>query len=161
MRDLGARLLDANRCEFRVWAPQRERIEVHIVAPNERRVPLHKNGGYHEAVVEDCPEGTRYLYAIDGGNERPDPASRHQPDGVHGPSEVIGRDFEWHDGGWRGVALEDYVVYELHVGTFTSDGTFDAIIPRLDSLKELGITAVELLPVAQFPGTRNWGYDGT
>ncbi|HUP62706.1 MAG TPA: malto-oligosyltrehalose trehalohydrolase [Thermoanaerobaculia bacterium] len=159
---LGAILLDDDRCEFRVWAPLRERIDLHIVAPVERRIALHKIAdGYHEGVVDDCGEGTRYFYVIDRGNERPDPASRHQPEGVHGPSEVIGRTFEWHDAGWRGVALEEYVVYELHVGTFTPEGTFDAIIPRLDSLRDLGITAIELLPIAQFPGERNWGYDGT
>src|SRR5688572_1602316 len=122
---------------------------------------MTKRNGYFEAVVDDCPEGTRYLFVLDGGEERPDPASRHQPDGVHKPSAVVGSDFEWHDRGWSGVALEDYVVYELHIGTFTDEGTFDAAIARLDGLKELGITAVELLPVAQFPGNRNWGYDGT
>jgi len=159
---LGARLIDGARCEFRVWAPERERIELHIVAPRERRVPMQKmENGYHEAVIDDCPEGTRYLFALDNGKERPDPASRHQPDGVHAASVVIGRDFEWHDQHWRGVALEDYVLYELHVGTFTAEGTFDAIIPRLDDLRDLGITAIELLPIAQFPGARNWGYDGT
>lgn len=159
---LGARLLDGNRCEFRVWAPSRERVELHIVAPRERRVALTKDAsGYHSAIVDDCGEGTRYLYALDGGDERPDPASRHQPEGVHRASEVIGRDFEWHDEGWTGVALEDYVIYELHVGTFTNEGTFDAAIEHLDSLKDLGITVVELLPIAQFPGARNWGYDGT
>jgi maltooligosyltrehalose trehalohydrolase len=159
--NLGATLLDADRCEFRVWAPQRERVELHLVAPRERRVPLKKDrGGYYSAVVDDCAEGTRYFYTLDG-QDRPDPASRHQPEGVHGPSEVVGRDFDWNDAGWKGVALEDYVVYELHVGTFTKEGTFDSAIPKLDSLKELGVTAVELLPVAQFPGDRNWGYDGT
>jgi maltooligosyltrehalose trehalohydrolase len=158
---LGAQL-DGKRCEFRVWAPQCERVELHIVAPEERRVAMEKDrSDYHSATVDDCAEGTRYLYVLDGGDERPDPASRLQPEGVHGPSEVVGRDFEWHDDGWTGVALEDYVVYELHVGTFTEEGTFDAAIARLDDLKELGITAVELLPVAQFPGNRNWGYDGT
>jgi len=158
---LGAKLLDADRCEFRVWAPQRDEIELHIVSPRERRVPLTKDRhGYHSAIVDDCGEGTRYLFVI-GGQERPDPASRHQPEGVHGPSEVVGVDFDWGDAQWKGIALEDYVVYELHVGTFTDEGTFDAIIPKLDALKELGITAVELLPVAQFPGERNWGYDGT
>ncbi len=158
---LGAILQSGNRCEFRVWAPQRDSVELHIVAPNERRVPLSEKNGYHEAVVDDCPEGTRYLFVLDGGDERPDPASRHQPDGVHQASAVVGSDFEWHDRGWTGVALEDYVVYELHIGTFTTEGTFDAAIARLDDLKDLGITAVELLPVAQFPGSRNWGYDGT
>jgi maltooligosyltrehalose trehalohydrolase len=115
--------------------------------------------GYHEVVVE-CGEGTRYFFEVNG-TRRPDPASRHQPDGVHAASEVVGRDFEWHDEGWKGIALEEHVIYELHVGTFTADGTFDAIIPHLDDLKDLGITAVELLPIGQFPGSRNWGYDGT
>ena len=157
-RRLGARLLPGNRCEFRVWAPKRDLVEVQL---GERRVKMTKANGYHEAVVDDCPEGTRYLFVLDGGDPRPDPASRHQPDGVHRASAVAGTDFQWHDQGWKGVALEEYVVYELHVGTFTSEGTFDAAIGRLDDLKDLGITAVELLPVAQFPGERNWGYDGT
>ncbi|HEX6087040.1 MAG TPA: malto-oligosyltrehalose trehalohydrolase [Thermoanaerobaculia bacterium] len=157
---LGARLLEGNRCEFRVWGPELARVDVKI--GDDRRVPLTKNAaGYHEGIADDCPEGTRYLFVLNGGDERPDPASRHQPDGVHAASAVVGTDFEWHDEGWEGIPLEEYVVYELHVGTFTSEGTFDAIIPHLDRLKELGVTAVELLPVAQFPGARNWGYDGT
>jgi maltooligosyltrehalose trehalohydrolase len=155
---LGARVLDRNRTEFRVWAPRRERVELRVVAPREQRIAMTKRDGYHEAVVE-AGEGTRYFFNLDG-TDRPDPASRYQPEGVHGPSEVVGSDFEWHDGEWKGIALEDYVVYELHVGTFTDEGTFEAVIPRLDDLKELGITAVELLPVGQFPGERNWGYDG-
>src|ERR1700682_633750 len=147
-------------CLFRVWAPAREHVDVHIVAPAERRVPLAKTDlGYHEAVVDDVPPGAQYLFDL-GGFARPDPASRLQPQGVHGPSAVVPRDFEWHDRGWRGVALEDFVVYELHVGTFTDEGTFDAAIGRLAELKDLRITAVEVLPIAQFPGTRNWGYDG-
>jgi maltooligosyltrehalose trehalohydrolase len=156
---LGANLIAQDRCEFRVWAPEIEKIELHIVAPDDRRIALTKNTrGYHEATV-DAGAGTRYFFNLDG-NDRPDPASRLQPEGVHGPSEVVARDFEWHDGGWTGIPLEDYVIYELHVGTFTREGTFDAVIDHLDALKELGITAVELLPVAQFPGGRNWGYDG-
>src|SRR6476646_6990021 len=114
--------------------------------------------GYHGASIE-CAEGTRYFYVVNG-TDRPDPASRLQPEGVHGPSEVVGRDFEWHDDGWAGVGLEDLVVYELHVGTFTREGAFDAVIPKLDELRELGVTAIELLPIGQFPGHRNWGYDG-
>ena len=93
-------------------------------------------------------------------DEFPDPASRHQPDGVHEASAVCGEQFNWSDTGWQGIALKDYVIYELHVGTFTPEGSFEAIIPRLPELKDLGITALELLPVAQFPGERNWGYDG-
>jgi maltooligosyltrehalose trehalohydrolase len=157
---LGAHLLSPDRCEFRVWSPDADDVELHIVAPHDRRVALTKNdGGYHEGVV-DAGAGTRYFFVIKA-NERPDPASRLQPEGVHGPSEVVPEDFEWHDAGWRGVAIEDYVIYELHVGTFTPEGTFDAIIPRLDDLRDLGVTAIELLPIAQFPGGRNWGYDGT
>lgn len=157
---LGAHVLAGNRCEFRVWAPAREQMELHIVSPRERRIPMHKTAsGHHEVIVDDCGEGTRYFYVLD--QERPDPASRHQPDGVHAASEVIAGDFEWHDDGWTGIALEDFVIYELHVGTFTDEGTFDAAIGRLDALKELGITVVELLPIGQFPGARNWGYDGT
>ncbi len=124
-------------------------------------VALEKNAdGYHEAIVERCPAGTRYTFIIDGGKDRADPASRHQPDGVHAASEVVSSEFAWHDDGWKGVAIDDYVLYELHVGTFTSEGTFDAAIEKLDALRELGITAIELLPIGQFPGARNWGYDG-
>ena len=159
---LGATLREDGSCGFRVWAPERERVTLHITAPDDRVVPMQKAAtGYHEAVVAGCAEGTRYFYKLDDGDERPDPASRFQPEGVHGPSEVVGRDFEWHDSDWKGIPLEQLVVYELHVGTFTKEGTFDAAIAKLDYLKETGITAVELLPVNQFPGSRNWGYDGT
>jgi len=158
MLSLGAHLIDSNQCEFRVWAPFRDRVDLHIVAPREQRIAMIKrDDGYHDVIVE-CGEGTRYFFNIDGV-DRPDPASRKQPD-VHGASEVVSAAFEWHDQAWRGVALDDYVVYELHVGAFTPDGTFDGVIEHLDDLKDLGITAIELLPVAQFPGTRNWGYDG-
>ncbi len=116
--------------------------------------------GYHEAVVDGVEPGSLYLYRLDEATERPDPASRSQPQGVHGPSEVVDPRFDWDDAGWCGLPLESYVIYELHVGAFTSEGTFDAIVPRLDELRDLGITAVELMPVAQFPGSRNWGYDG-
>ncbi len=160
---LGAIVRDDGRCEFRVWAPQVEKVELHIVAPVDRRIALTRNmRGYHEAVV-DTGAGTRYFFVINGlenGHGRPDPASRSQPDGVHEASEVVASAFEWHDAGWRGVPLEDYVVYELHAGTFTDAGTFDAVIEHLDDLSDLGITAIELMPIGQFPGTRNWGYDG-
>src|SRR4051812_1859623 len=121
---LGAHLIDPQRTEFRVWAPFHDSVELHIVAPHEQRIAMtQREDGYHDAVV-DCGESTRYFYKVNGA-DRPDPASRFQPD-VHGPSEVLGSDFEWHDEGWRGVALDDYVVYELHAGTFTREGTFDA-----------------------------------
>jgi maltooligosyltrehalose trehalohydrolase len=107
------------------------------------------------------PEGRRYAFRLDDGPERPDPCSLWQPEGVHGPSAVVRPDrFSWSDGGWKGVRREDLVFYELHVGTFSPAGTFEGVIPRLRDLRELGITAVEIMPVGQFPGTRNWGYDG-
>ncbi|HEX9163602.1 MAG TPA: malto-oligosyltrehalose trehalohydrolase, partial [Thermoanaerobaculia bacterium] len=105
-----------------------------------------------------CAAGTRYLFVL-GDKERPDPASRLQPESVHDPSEVFSREFQWTDAHWKNIPLEDYVIYELHVGTFTPEGTFDAVAGHLDQLKTLGVTAIELLPVAQFPGDRNWGYD--
>ena len=121
---------------------------------------LNKEGfGYHSVMAEDVEPGDRYVYRLDDQRERPDPASRFQPEGVHGPSQVVDPHFPWEDDQWSGLPLQDYILYELHVGTFTPEGTFGAIIPHLDELRELGITAVELMPVAQFPGTRNWGYD--
>jgi maltooligosyltrehalose trehalohydrolase len=117
--------------------------------------------GYFAHIEPDIPDGQRYLYRLDTGKERPDPDSRWQPDGVCGPSAVFRPDrFGWADRDWAGVPREDLVVYELHVGTFTPEGTFDAVIPRLPALKRLGVTVVEIMPVAQFPGGRNWGYDG-
>jgi len=124
-------------------------------------VVLEEDGrGYHHGVAGESGVGSLYLYRLDGQKERPDPASRFQPQGVHGPSQVVDPAFPWEERHWFGLPLEDYVIYELHVGAFTSEGTFDAVIRRLDDLKDLGITALELMPVAQFPGNRNWGYDG-
>jgi maltooligosyltrehalose trehalohydrolase len=123
--------------------------------------PLRKVArGYHYGIVQGVKPGTRYLYRLDGNLERPDPASKFQPEGVHGPSQVIERNFVWEGVHWCGIPFSHYVVYELHVGTFSAQGTFDAIAVHLDGLKDLGITAIELMPVAQFPGERNWGYDG-
>jgi maltooligosyltrehalose trehalohydrolase len=117
--------------------------------------------GYFRYTRADIAEGQRYAYCLNGGPERPDPASRWQPDGVHQASAVLQPErFVWTDAAWTGVRREDLVFYELHVGTFTPAGTFDAILPRLPALRALGITALEIMPVAQFPGTRNWGYDG-
>jgi maltooligosyltrehalose trehalohydrolase len=136
-------------------------VEVHILSPEERIVPLEKvSGGYHYGVVQGVKPGTRYFYRLDGNTERPDPASKFQPEGVHGPSQVIDPHFVWEELHWSGIPFSHYVLYELHVGTFTAQGTFDAIVPHLDELKDLGITAIEIMPVAQFPGDRNWGYDG-
>ncbi|MFX1476298.1 MAG: malto-oligosyltrehalose trehalohydrolase [Promethearchaeota archaeon] len=158
---LGAMYLGEDRCQFRIWAPFAQKVEVHIVSPRERIISLERHEqGYYHAAVEGVAPGNLYFYRLDGQEERPDPASRYQPQGVHGPSQVVDSRFSWNDGGWPGLPLRDYLIYELHLGTFTPEGTFEAIIPYLDELKDLGITAVELMPVAQFPGDRNWGYDG-
>ncbi|MFP5286966.1 MAG: malto-oligosyltrehalose trehalohydrolase [Thermoanaerobaculia bacterium] len=154
---LGALYLGDRRCRFRVWAPLAGSVEVEL----HGRVPLQRvDSGYFEGIVEGIEPGVRYAYRIDGRDARPDPASRFQPDGVHGPSMVIDPAFDWTDGDWRGLPLSDFIFYELHVGTFTPEGTFDAVIPHLDRLAHLGINAIEIMPVAQFPGSRNWGYDG-
>jgi len=158
---LGATYLSNGRCQFMVWAPIIQRVEVHIVSPSEMIVLLAKSAqGYHQAIVEGVESGSLYFYRLDSEKERPDPASRFQPQGVHGPSQVVDSFFPWEEQNWVGLPLEKYIIYELHVGAFTDEGTFDAIIPHLDELKDLGITAVELMPVGQFPGNRNWGYDG-
>ena len=117
--------------------------------------------GYHRVVADKIRPATRYLYRLNNSLEYPDPASRLQPEGVHGSSQVVDlRPFEWTDSDWKGIPLEDAVFYELHVGTFTEEGTFAALIPHLDRLADLGVNTIELMPIAQFPGTRNWGYDG-
>lgn len=160
--ELGAIHLGGGRCRFRVWAPRAKRVEVHLVSPGDRVAPLEPAArGYHEAVVEGVRPGARYFYRLDGKHERPDPASRFQPEGVHGPSEVTDpAGYRWRTLGWRGRKLDSYIFYELHVGCFTPEGTFDAACDQLDSLRRLGVTCVEVMPVAQFPGARNWGYDG-
>jgi maltooligosyltrehalose trehalohydrolase len=160
-RPLGAVMAGEDECSFQVWAPRAKKLEIHITFPNDRIIAMQSaERAYFFAEVSDVRPGTLYFYRFDDGRERPDPASRFQPQGVHGPSQVVDRDFPWTDREWRGLALDKYVLYELHVGTFTPEGTFDAIIPRIGALKELGITAIELMPAAQFPGNRNWGYDG-
>lgn len=158
---IGSAYLGNGRCRFRVWAPLSEKLEVHLVAPADRLAELSRGEqGDYELTLDGVKPGARYLYRLDEGQEWPDPASRCQPEGVHAASQVTDPAFPWTDRGWSGRALSHYVLYELHVGTFTPEGTFEAIIPRLDYLKELGVTALELMPVAQFPGARNWGYDG-
>jgi maltooligosyltrehalose trehalohydrolase len=158
---IGAKLLENDRCLFRVWAPAVSSVEVIIVGPSGRSMPLDDSGdGYFSATADNIPSGSLYRYRLNGEKERPDPASRFQPQDVHGPSQVIDDFFPWEDSHWAGWPLQRAVFYELHVGTFTRDGTFDAIVPHIAELKELGVTAIEVMPVAQFPGSRNWGYDG-
>ena len=162
LEQLGANYKEDGRIGFLVWAPLKKDIQVKIVSPKEVTVRMKKrDDGYFEAVLEGIEPVSRYLYVIDGELERPDPASHFQPEGVHLPSEVVMHSaFKWKDNNWRGLRLEDYIIYELHVDTFTGDGTFDALRDRIPYLLELGVTSIELMPIGQFPGTRNWGYDG-
>jgi maltooligosyltrehalose trehalohydrolase len=160
-KELGAVWLDDHHCRFNVWAPYSAKVHLRILAPKESVVFMEpKQLGYHTTVLKEVEPGARYLYRLDSGKELPDPASRFQPEGVHAASAVVVPGFEWHDEHWFGLPLENYVIYELHVGTFTPEGTFEALIPHLNELADIGITAIELMPIAQFPGTRNWGYDG-
>jgi len=152
---------------FRVWAANARQMAVQLYMGEqaEQVVATHalqpEGEGYFAGEIPGVAPGTRYMYRIDGGDARPDPASRFQPLGVHRPSEVVDPTaFHWNDAGWQGRPLEELVIYELHVGTFTPEGTFDSAINRLDELCDLGVTAIELMPVAAFPGMRNWGYDG-
>src|ERR1700730_8780965 len=149
--------------EFCTWAPATSRVEVVISGPDARRVPMVRDAGYYVARVEGLAPGARYRFSLDGDERSgplPDPASRWQPDDVHGDSAVIDPAVAWSDVEWIGLPLAEYVFYELHVGTFTPAGTFDAVIERLGALHDLGVTAIELMPVAEFPGGRNWRYDG-
>jgi maltooligosyltrehalose trehalohydrolase len=170
---LGANYLGNEVCAFTVWGPNLDSAAVLLVSQDKRLLPMERQkGGYWHVRADQIPPGTRYFYQLNGGESRPDPASHLQPEGVHGASAVVDHRFDWTDQDWQGVPLESMIIYELHVGTFTPEGTFDAIIPRLKELRELGITAIELMPIAQFPGNhppqetssindyRNWGYDG-
>jgi maltooligosyltrehalose trehalohydrolase len=157
----GATYLGDGRTRFRIWAPRRRRVQVHLVSPRDRTVRLKQSDdGYYEVTLDDVLPGAEYFYRLDAQIERPDPASRLQPQGVHGPSQVVSPHFDWSDHDWRGRPLAEYVLYELHVGTFSDSGTFGGVIEKLDHLIDLGVTAIELMPVAAFPGVRNWGYDG-
>jgi len=159
---IGANYLGNSRCAFTVWAPNLKEVAVEILSPEERLLPMQQDElGYWKVSAEGVEPGTLYFYKLEGTTERPDPASHFQPQDVHGPSQVVEHStMGWNDAQWSGVPLEAMIMYELHVGTFTPAGTFDAIIPRLSELYELGINAIEIMPVAQFPGDRNWGYDG-
>jgi maltooligosyltrehalose trehalohydrolase len=160
---LGA-CVDTEGVTFRVWAPRWGRVELLLDPglPSSRTRPLQRsNNGIFTGIFGDVAAGDLYSYVLDGAGPFPDPASRFQPQGVHGPSMVIDpRAYAWSDGGWRGVSLGDAIIYELHVGTFSPQGTFAGVTERLPYLADLGVTVIELMPVADFPGSRNWGYDG-
>ena len=165
-RPQGASVLPDGSLHWCVWAPRSENVRLVIWPAGQRREePMQPIGdGYFEFVLPpgEWGHGLRYAYRVAGADlDLPDPVSRWQPDGVHQPSAVLDpRTFTWHNSTWPGLRQTGLVIYELHVGTFTDEGTFEAIIPRLAALVELGVTAIEIMPVAQFPGDRNWGYDG-
>jgi maltooligosyltrehalose trehalohydrolase len=152
--------LHENGVRFRLWAPGQERISIVI----DDREPVHmakEPEGWHELITVGAGPGSLYSYVLLDGLRVPDPASRFQPQDVHGPSEVIDpAAYDWQDAAWRGRPWAEAVVYELHVGTFTPEGSFLAVIGKLDHLAAVGVTAIELMPIADFPGKRNWGYDG-
>ena len=164
---------DGNVC-FRLWAPAAKEVDVSLTFDKSHgtntsgnqtstSIPMDAEpDGWFSVTTNGANVGTQYRFCINGDKHVPDPASRFQPEDVHGPSEVINPcDFYWHDSTWRGRPWEEAIIYELHVGTFTPEGTFAGVQQKLDYLVDLGVTAIELMPVADFPGARNWGYDGT
>jgi maltooligosyltrehalose trehalohydrolase len=159
---LGALPLPDGNFQFKVWAPKQANVMLELVESDSKPKQIHmkrdKEGNFSAKV--SAQPGTLYYYCFSDQEKYPDPASRFQPQGVFGPSALIDNTFNWTDQNWKNPPLIEYVIYELHVGTFSKEGSFSAIIPHLKSLRDLGITAIELMPVAQFSGERNWGYDG-
>lgn len=157
---LGAQV-EAGGVRFRVWAPKRARVDV-VLEEAGRSFPLMKDeAGYFSGLVPIATAGMLYRYRLDNGDAYPDPCSRYQPQGPHGPSLIVDPStYAWRHPEWQGVRMQGQVIYELHVGTFTPEGTLDATIAQLDELKDFGVTLIELMPLAEFPGRWNWGYDG-
>jgi malto-oligosyltrehalose trehalohydrolase len=157
----GAKVLDDSSVRFRFWAPAAKIVHLEIEGVEQVIALDPLEGGWHELTTKQASVGSRYQFILPDGTRVPDPASRFQPADVHGPSEVIDpRSHEWTDGGWRGRPWNEAVLYELHIGTFTGAGTFLSAIEKLDHLVDLGVTGIEIMPVADFPGRWNWGYDG-
>ncbi|WP_162708087.1 hypothetical protein ACK83U_20090 (plasmid) [Rhizobium sp. WW22] len=151
--------LNENAVLFRLWAPLAERVLVRIEQRGEWTM-RRRQDGWHVVEVKDARIGDRYKFVLGDGFAVPDPASRFQPEDVHGPSELIDPLFEWQTQGWKGRRWEEIVIYELHVGAFTEAGTFLAAMEKLDHLQRLGITAIQLMPLSDFRGRYGWGYDG-
>jgi malto-oligosyltrehalose trehalohydrolase len=151
----------ADGVRFRLWAPRADKVSLRLEGADPAPIPMAREAdGWFAVKTDAASAGSRYRYEIDG-RAVPDPASRRQPEGVHGPSEVVDpAQFVWRDLGWRGRCWEEIVFYELHLGTFSESGDCAGAVGRLDHIRDLGATAVELMPVAEFPGGRNWGYDG-
>ncbi|MGC2057326.1 MAG: malto-oligosyltrehalose trehalohydrolase [Candidatus Sulfotelmatobacter sp.] len=159
----GAQCRDDGKVRFRLWAPAARQVEISLEdSKDSKRIALERRErGWFELVTAEAKPGSLYRFRINGETEVPDPASRFQPHDVHGPSEVIDpQRFDWKDDTWRGRSWREAIIYELHVGAFARPGTFSAVQKRLDYLADLGVTAIELMPVSDFPGGRNWGYDG-
>jgi len=156
---VGAEVVAPGRVHVRIWAPEARTLELVIA---ERSVTMAQEDGGYWSVDTDGAAGDRYAFRINGDEKLyPDPVSRFQPDGPHGRSAIVDPSaFEWHDGEWTGITMEGQVVYELHVGTFTREGTYAAAARELRELRDLGITVIELMPVAEFDGRFGWGYDG-
>ncbi|MBU1042867.1 MAG: malto-oligosyltrehalose trehalohydrolase [Candidatus Omnitrophica bacterium] len=162
-RNIGAHYSQNGMCDFTVWGPACEALSLFITFPEKKEVSLFKDKwGYWTATVKNISADTKYFYKINDKEYRPDPGSMYQPDGPHKESKVFDNNaFKWTDNKWQGIPLGEMIIYELHVGTFSLKGSIDSIIPKIGYLKDLGINAIELMPIAQFPGQRNWGYDGT
>lgn len=158
-KEIGA-IPDLQGTRFCVWAPQAQRVEVLKWNAGTRFSLEKKNHGYFEGITADFRVGDLYKFRVDEKTERPDPASRFQPEGPHGPSQIVTPEYLWTDAKWQGLPLKELVIYELHVGCFSKEGSFKAIEDRLEHFKKLGVNAIEIMPIGQFPGTRNWGYDG-
>ena len=157
---IGAIRAEGGETVFRLWAPNAEDVRLVLPQRDERHDMRRERRGYWSASVPGLEPSDRYAYSVNGGPLRPDPASRFQPEGPHAPSAIMDPEFAWTDDAWRNGPLERHVFYELHIGAFTPAGTFDGAIERLDHLRDLGVTALQIMPVAEFPGERNWGYDG-
>ncbi|HET7360697.1 MAG TPA: alpha-amylase family glycosyl hydrolase, partial [Salinimicrobium sp.] len=160
-KKVGVVFLKDNTYKFSVWAPMAN--EVHVVFKDEKEtVPLQKKErGYWQKKIAGIKKGSLYKLKLDNKKELPDPASKSQPEGVHSWSQVLNlTGYSWNDMNWKGIPISEMIIYELHVGTFSEKGTFEGVSEKLDQLLELGINTIEIMPVAQFPGDRNWGYDG-
>src|SRR3989339_1532090 len=160
--DLGAKVLP-NGTSFKVWAPKCSSVDVVIIENGYKKIiPMDTaENGYFSKFISNIKDKTHYKYRLNNDENCPDPCSRYQPEGVHGPSMVIDpKTYRWCDSNWKGINIKGQIIYELHVGAFTKEGTFNAAAKELKELKDLGVTVVEIMPIAEFPGRWGWGYDG-
>lgn len=159
-KTLGVNLEEDGKAKIKVWSPLSSSLDLLLIKEN-KTIKLEKDeSGYWRGETDEIRPGDLYKFVVDKDQPLPDPASVSQPDGVHGPSQVVDLNYDWKAKEWNYLPLEEYIIYELHTGTFSETGDFAGIVEKLDHLVALGITAIEIMPVAQFPGSRNWGYDG-